>query len=95
MSESLKKISFVYYLLVSLGISVKLSIILKTDNIGTIFMAKNPSSGVCTRHVDYQYHFIREHMEDGFTNIVFVRTNGNDADVLTKNVNAMKFLGKC
>jgi hypothetical protein len=50
-SEVVKEIRFVYYHLVSLGISVKLPIIVRTDNIGAIFMAENPSSGVRTRHI--------------------------------------------
>ena len=76
-----------HYLLESLGIRVKLSIILKTNNIGAIFMAENSSSGVRTRHIDTRYHFIREHVEDGFIKIIFVRKNDNDPDIFTKNVN--------
>jgi hypothetical protein len=35
---------------------------------------------------DTWYHFIREHVEDGFIKIIFVRTNNNDQDIFTKNV---------
>jgi hypothetical protein len=70
MSEAVKEIRFVYYLLVSLEISVKQTIIVRTDNIGKIFMAENPSSGVCTIYIDILYHFTREHMEDGFIKII-------------------------
>jgi hypothetical protein len=56
MSEAVKEIRFVYYLLESLGISVKLPITVRIDNIGAIFMAQNASSGVCTRHIDTRYH---------------------------------------
>jgi hypothetical protein len=100
MSEAVKEIRFVYYLLESLGISVKLPIIVRIDNIGAIFMAENASSGVRTRHIDTRYHFIREHIEDGFIQIVFVGTSDNDADIFTKNVSKetyekhiVKFLG--
>jgi hypothetical protein len=81
MSEAVKEIRFVYYPVVSLGISVKLPMIVITDNIGAIFMAENPFSGVRTRHIDTRYHFIREHVEDGFIKIIFVKTNDNDADI--------------
>jgi hypothetical protein len=100
MSEAVKEIRLVYYLLESLGISVKLPIIVRIDNNGAIFMAENASSGVRTRHIDTRYHFIREHIEDGFIEIVFVRTSDNDANIFTKNVNKetyekhiVKFLG--
>ena len=63
-------------------------------------MAENASSGVCTRHIDTKYHFIRGHIEDGFIQNKFVRTSENDVDTLTKFVNKetyemhiVKFLG--
>jgi hypothetical protein len=56
MSEAMEGIRFVYYLMVSLGISVKLPIIVRIDNIGAIFMAEYPSSGVRIRHIDTRYH---------------------------------------
>jgi hypothetical protein len=66
-----------------------------------MFMAENSSSGVRIRHVDTRYHFIQEHIEDGFIQIVFVKSCDNDADLFTKNVSkdihnrhVGKFLGK-
>jgi hypothetical protein len=41
---------------------------------------KLPSSGVRTRHIDTMYDFIRDHLEDGFIMIVFVKTNDNDSE---------------
>jgi hypothetical protein len=49
-TEAVKEVRFVYYLLVSLGISVKPPKIVRADNVGAIFIAENPSSGVHTRH---------------------------------------------
>jgi hypothetical protein len=57
-SEEVKEIQFVYYLLKSIGMHVKLPIAVRCDNIGAIFMANNSSSGVRTRRVDTRYHFI-------------------------------------
>jgi hypothetical protein len=100
MSEAAKEIKFVYYLLESLSIPVKLPIVVRMDNIGAIFMAENASTSVRTRHVDTRYHFVRELIEDGFIRIIFVKTDENDADLFTKNVNretyekhVVKFLG--
>jgi sugar/nucleoside kinase (ribokinase family) len=61
-----------------MGIPVKLPMMLRTDNIGSMFMAENASSGVRTRHIDTRNHFISEHVEDGFVKIVFVKTDEND-----------------
>jgi hypothetical protein len=49
-------------------------------------MAKNSSSGVCTRHVNTRYHFIQDHIEDSFIQIVFVKSCENDAELFTKYV---------
>jgi hypothetical protein len=87
MSEVVKAIMFVYYFLESLGISVKLLIILRTDTMGAIFMAENSSSRVRMRHIDTRYQFIRKHVANSFIKINFVRTNDNDANIITKSVN--------
>ena len=86
-SEAVKEIKFIYYLLQGIGIEIELPIIVKTDNIGAMFMAQNASSGVRTRHVDTRYHYIRENVEDGIIKIEFVRSIDNDSDIFTKNVN--------
>jgi hypothetical protein len=44
MSEVVKEVKFIHYLLRDIGIEVKLPIIVKTDNVGAMFMAKNSSS---------------------------------------------------
>jgi hypothetical protein len=69
MSEAVKEVKFIYYLLRDIGIEVKLPIIVKTDNFGAMFMAQNSSSNVRTRHVDTRYHFVRENLDDGIIKI--------------------------
>jgi hypothetical protein len=75
-------------LLCDFYIKVNLPIIIKTDNIGAIFMAENSSTGVRIRHVDTRYHFICEFIEDGFVKVEFVRSVENDADIFTKNISS-------
>jgi hypothetical protein len=86
-SESVKEIKFIYYLLKHVGIDVDLPIIVKTDNIDAIFMAQNASPGVRTRHADTLYHFVRENLEDGMIKVEFVKSSENDSDIFTKNLN--------
>jgi hypothetical protein len=64
-----------------------LPIVVKTDNIGALFMSQNSSTGVRTRRVDTRYHFIRESIEDGIITMEFVTSIDNDSDIFTKNVN--------
>jgi hypothetical protein len=86
-SEAVKELKFIYYLLSDLHIKVNLPIVVKTDNIGTIFMFENASTGFRTRNVETRYHFVREFIEDGFIKIEFVRSVENDSVLFTKKVN--------
>ena len=70
----------------SIGIEVKLTIIVQVDNVGAIFMAENLTTSQRTKHVDIHYHFVREFVEDGFIRIIFVQTMENTADIFMNNV---------
>jgi hypothetical protein len=86
LSEAVKETKFIYYLLREIRIEVNLPIKVKTDNVGAMFMAQNASSGVRTRHMDTDYHYVRENLEEGIINIEFVKSIENDSDIFTKNV---------
>jgi hypothetical protein len=59
---------------------MNLSIVVKTDNIGAIFMFENASTGFRTLQVDTRYHFVREFIKDGFNKIKFVLSVDYDND---------------
>jgi hypothetical protein len=40
-------------------------------------------------------HFIRENVEDGIIKIEFVKSNDNDSDIFTKNVNQEEVFRRC
>jgi hypothetical protein len=86
MSEAVKEIKFIYYLLRDISIEVELPIIVKTDNVGAMLMAQNSSSGVRTRHVDTRYHFVRENLDDRIIKIDFIESVENQSDIFTKKV---------
>ena len=75
-----------YQLLLSIGIQVKLPIIVRVDNVGAIFMSENTSTSGRTKHIDIRYRYVNEMILDGFLKVVFVKTSENIADVFTKNV---------
>jgi hypothetical protein len=87
LSEAAKEIKFVFQLLCSMEIPVKIPIIVRMDNVGAIFMTENASTTSRTKHVDIRYHFVREFVEEGFLKIIFVKSTENLADGFTKNVN--------
>jgi hypothetical protein len=85
-SEAAKEIKFAVYVIESMGIKVKLPVVIRVDNVGAIYMAENAAVSQRTKHVDLRTKFLTQYIEDGFIKIVFVRSEDNISDFLTKNV---------
>jgi len=86
LSEAVKEIMFVMQLLESLKLSVAIPIVVGVDNIGAKFMAENVTTTSCTKHVDIRYKFVNEYVEDGIIKIIFVCSQNNTSDIMTKNL---------
>ena len=56
------------------------------DNEGAIFLAKNSQVGMRTKHIDVKYHYIRDLMQNKYLEIMYVKSEDNYADLMTKNV---------
>ena len=84
-SEAAKEVMFIKNVLETMGIEVKLPMIIKVDNTGAIYLANNYTAGQRTKHIDIRVHYVREYIHDGIIKIEFVRSENNDADILTKN----------
>jgi hypothetical protein len=54
------------------------------DNQGAIALALNPEYHARTKHIDIQYHFIRECVENGRIKLEYIPTADQLADALTK-----------
>ena len=76
---------YVYRIVTSMGLRVKLPMILEMDNKGAVDLANNWSVGGRTRHVDVKNHFLRELKDLGLLLTKFVPGDLNDADIFTKN----------
>ena len=62
------------------------------DSQSALHIARNPAFCSRTKHIGVQYHFVREIMEDGSVDLQKIHTKENLADVLTKPINADKFI---
>eukprot|EP00253_Pinus_taeda_P033011 PITA_33011 len=60
------------------------------DSQSAIFLAKNPAYHSKTKHIDVQYHFVRDMIEDKKVLLVKVDTLKNTADALTKSMSSKK-----
>jgi len=61
------------------------------DNLGAMALSKNPMYHSRTKHIDVQFHFIRECVENGQISLQHVSTGEIYADVLTKDLARPKF----
>jgi hypothetical protein len=61
------------------------------DSQSAIFLAKNPTYHSKTKHIDIQYHFVRDMVEEKKVLLMKVDTLKNVADSLTKSVSTEKF----
>jgi hypothetical protein len=61
------------------------------DNLGSIFIASNPVQESHTKHIDIQYHYIRELIAAKKIELMSVPGEMNPADMFTKNLQKVKF----
>lgn len=59
---------------------------LRTDNQAAIAIAHHPEFHPRTKHIDIAMHFLRDHVEKGTLNIIYVPTEDNVADLFTKRI---------
>lgn len=73
-------------ILQSLGIPVQTPITVRIDSIGAIFMAENATNNQRTRHIHILHQFLVDLTEQQFLDIIFVTSENNLWDSLSKNM---------
>jgi hypothetical protein len=82
----------VWLQILCLGIGlVQQAVRLDCDSQSAIFLAKNPAYHSKTKHIDVQYHFVRDMVEEKKVLLEKVDTLKNVADSLTKSMSIEKF----
>jgi hypothetical protein len=64
---------------------------LHIDNKSAIALTKNPVFHDRSKHIQIRYHFIRQCVEDGDIDVLFVRTNDQLSDIMTKALGRVQF----
>lgn len=86
---------WVQFLLTKLHASLASLPILWCDNIGATFLASNLMFHARTKHVEIDYHFIRECVASGQLQIQFLCSKDQIANVLTKGLSTPRFQWLC
>ena len=56
------------------------------NNQSAIVLTKNPQFHARTKHIEIQFHFIREVVEDGQIRLEYIHTSQNTAYIFTKGL---------
>ena len=64
---------------------------LYTDNNSALALAKNPVFYKRTKHILVRYYYIRQLIEEGVLDLVYINTKDQKSDGLTKLLNKNKF----
>ena len=91
LKEAVKEYIYLISILKQLHINNKEDFYLFTDNQAAIELANNPEHHSKTKHIDIQYHFVRENVQNGLIKLVYQSTKEQIADVLTKPLNSISF----
>jgi len=79
-------------LLVELGLNVANPAVLGVHNQSTKSVMENGIRSDHTKHVDVKYHFTTQEIEKGTVKLVWVQTEENQADILTKALGGPQFV---
>jgi hypothetical protein len=64
---------------------------IKCDNQSSIKLANNPIYHARTKHVDAQFHFVREKLQSNEISLMYCNTCENTADIFTEPLGKIKF----
>lgn len=90
LKETIKEFLFLRDIFLELGINTGQNIIL-TDSKSAIELANNPEHHAKTKHIDIQYHLVRECVQDKIISLEYIPTKDELADILTKALDSPNF----
>ena len=84
LTQATKESIWIQRTLLELGRNTKDGNVIHEDNQGAIALAHNPEFHARTKHIDIQYHFVRNCVQDGRIQLRYCPTMNMVADQLTK-----------
>ncbi|KAI7703162.1 hypothetical protein KC353_g14273 [Hortaea werneckii] len=93
LTQATKEAVWLRLLLRELGVPTTEPTRILADNQGAMALAKNPEFHTRTKHIDIQYHFVRQEVGRKRIQLEFVGSESMLADCLTKALPATKFQG--
>ena len=91
LSEVVKKWKFIVQLLQTMNIEVDLPNTVYVDKVGAIWLSNNRTTSDRTKHRDIRTSFVKGYQEDRKIIIKSVKSEDNEADIITKSTTNVIF----
>jgi hypothetical protein len=92
LANATTEMMWVQKLLTELGVPHPTTSHLWCDNLGAKYMSANPIFHDRTKHIEIDFHFVREQVAQGQLDIRFINSDDQVADGFTKALPVAKFL---
>ncbi|GJX13011.1 putative RNA-directed DNA polymerase [Tanacetum coccineum] len=92
LADTVAELTWLQALLHELGIRSTSTPILWCDNLGATYLSPNPIFRARTKHVEIDYHFVREKVAQGDLRVQHISTHDQIADIFTKPLPTPRFL---
>ncbi|GJT88140.1 gag/pol polyprotein [Tanacetum coccineum] len=92
LAHTVVELTWLQALLNELGIHSSSTPILWCDNLGATYLSANPIFHARTKHVEIDYHFVREKVAQGDLRVQHISTHDQIADIFTKPLPTPRFL---
>lgn len=84
LASAAAEVTWLQFLLRDLGVYISQPTTLLCDNISATYMAHNPVFHARTKHIEIDYHFVREKVASRALRVIYVSFQSQLADIFTK-----------
>ncbi|KAK1415763.1 hypothetical protein QVD17_31549 [Tagetes erecta] len=92
LADTVAELTWLQTLLKELRVSTTSAPNLWCDNLGATYLSANPVFHARTKHVEVDFHFVREKVAKKELSVKFISTKDQIADVFTKPLSSQRFL---